>query len=353
MDTQTIDRSTPSTAPEVAIKTINLALQGGGAHGAFTWGVLDRILVDERIAIEGVSATSAGAMNAAVLAFGLAEGGREGARRALAGFWRAIAAAGAMSPLRPSWWDRITHNHRLDHSPAFLVFDLVTRVLSPYEFNPANWNPLRQILERAVDFDRLRQRTPVKLFLSATNVRTGKIKLFETSEVTVDAVMASACLPFLYQAVAIDGEYYWDGGYMGNPPLFPLVYGCRSPDVVVVHINPMERPELPRTAGEIQSRVNEISFNSSLMREMRAVAFVTSLIDDGAVRPGTLERVLVHAIAADEVMQGLSVSSKLNADPEFLQHLHDDGFAHASRFLDAHFDDLGTRSTVDLDARYL
>jgi NTE family protein len=343
----------PSGMAEAGVRTVNLALQGGGAHGAFAWGVLDRLLEDERIAFEGVSATSAGAMNAVVLAYGLAEGGREGARKALAHFWRRVSHAAMTSPLQPSPVDRLLHNHALDWSPVFQAFDLMSRMMSPYQLNPWNWNPLQRVLEQAVDFERLRARTPVKLFLSATNVRTGKVRVFTNAEITPAAVMASACLPFLYQAVEIDGEAYWDGGYMGNPAIFPLIYGCDSSDVVVVHINPMERPSLPRSATEIMNRINEISFNSSLMREMRAIAFVTQLIEQGTVAEGSLKRMRIHAIAADEVMQKLSVMSKLNADWEFLTHLRDDGREHADAWLAANLDRLGRESTIDLQQRYL
>jgi NTE family protein len=342
-----------ASGPASEVKTINLALQGGGAHGAFAWGVLDRLLEEPRIAFDGVSATSAGAMNATVLAYGLALGGREGARKALAAFWRRIAHVGLWSPLQPSLIDRALHNHRLDWSPVFLVFDLLSRVLSPYELNPMGLNPLRQVLEQSVDFERLRTRCPIRLFLSATNVRTGKVKVFETREITADAVMASACLPFLFQAVEIDGEAYWDGGYMGNPAIFPLIYHCDSRDVVIVHINPMTRSELPRSASEIMNRINEISFNSSLMREMRAIAFVTELIDQGRLADAGMKRMLIHAITAEEVMQGLSVTSKLNADWEFLTHLFEDGRAHAGRWLEANLERLGRDSTVDLAATYL
>ncbi len=346
-------RGRPARAAAVEVKTVNLALQGGGAHGAFAWGVLDRLLEDERIAFEGVSATSAGAMNAVVLAYGLAEGGRQGARTALTGFWRRISHAAAMGPLQPSPVDRLLHNHALDYSPAFLMLDFMSRLLSPYQLNPANYNPLRHVLEQAVDFDRLRQAAPVKLFLSATNVRTGKVKLFGNAEITADAVMASACLPFMFQAVEIDGEAYWDGGYMGNPAIYPLIYHCDSPDVVVVHINPIERQEIPRSATEIMNRINELSFNSSLMREMRAIAFVTRLIDEGAVCDRSLKRMHIHAVSADAVMQKLSVMSKLNADWEFLTHLRDDGRAHASRWLADNFERIGAESTIDVQERYL
>lgn len=336
-----------------AVRTVNLALQGGGAHGAFAWGVLDRLLEEERLAFEGVSATSAGAMNAVVMAYGLALGGRKGARTALAHFWRRVSHSALFSPLQPSPLDRLAHNHALDGSPVFQLFDVMTRLLSPYQTNPWNWNPLRQVLEQSVDFGQLRAMAPVKLFLSATNVRTGKIRVFSGAEITPDAVMASACLPFLYQAVEIDGEAYWDGGYMGNPAIFPLIYDCASPDVVVVHINPLSRPELPRTASEIMNRINEISFNASLMREMRAIAFVTGLIEEGSVAPDRLRRMHIHAIAADHVMQGLSAMSKLNADWEFLTHLRDAGREHAGQWLERHLASLGRRSTIDIGASYL
>jgi len=345
-----------ATAPEVGrggqgaveTKTINLALQGGGAHGAFAWGVLDKLLEDGRLRIEGISATSAGAMNATVLAYGWAEGGPAGARAALDGFWRRIAQAAAISPLQPSLLDRLTHDYGLYFSPVFQTLDLLIRVFSPYQFNPLNLNPLQSILEQSVDFPRLRSGSPIKLFLSATNVRSGKVRVFKNAEITPDAVMASACLPFLFQAVEIDGEAYWDGGFMGNPALFPLIYECASSDVVVVHINPLARPDVPKTATEILNRVNEISFNSSLMREMRAVAFVTRLIDEGQVAPGTMKRMLIHSIAADDFMQSLGVNSKLNADWEFLMHLRDVGRAVAAAWLENNFQHLARQSTTDL-----
>ncbi|MBV8534802.1 MAG: patatin-like phospholipase family protein, partial [Alphaproteobacteria bacterium] len=238
------------------VKTINLALQGGGAHGAFAWGVIDRLLDDERIEFEGISATSAGAMNAAVTAYGLTVGGRDGARAALAVFWRRISDAAPLSPLRPSPFDKLLDRHSMDSNPAFLFFDLMTRVLSPYQFNPFDFNPLRDVLEASVDFEVLRAGNVVKLFLCATNVRTGKVKIFENAEITPSAVLASGCLPFLFRAVEIDGEPYWDGGYMGNPAIFPLIYGCQSADVMIVHINPITRDAVPQTATDILNRLN-------------------------------------------------------------------------------------------------
>ena len=337
----------------VETKTINLALQGGGAHGAFAWGVLDRLLEDDRIAFEGISATSAGAMNAAVLAYGLAEGGRDGAKRALANFWRRVSHSAILSPLQPSLLDRVLHNHSLETSPAFQIFDLMVRLFSPYQLNPLNYNPLKKVLEESVDFERLRSQDKVKLFLCATNVRSGKVKIFETKEIGPDAVMASACLPFMFQAVEIDGEAYWDGGYMGNPAIFPLIYNCASSDVVVVHINPLMREDIPKDANAILNRINEISFNSSLMREMRAIAFVTKLVDENALKEKGLKRMNIHAIEAESFMRTLGVSSKMNADWEFLMHLHETGRESAGAWLSQNFDRLNRESTVDITSVYL
>jgi NTE family protein len=338
------------------VKSVNLALQGGGAHGAFAWGVIDRLLEDERIAFDGISATSAGAMNATVMAYGLTIGGRDGARTALAAFWRRISDAAPLSPLRPSPLDKLLSRHSMDNNPAFLFFDLMTRVLSPYQFNPFDFNPLRDVIEASVDFEVLRARNVVKLFLCATNVRTGKVKIFENGEITSSAVLASGCLPFLFRAVEIDGEPYWDGGYMGNPAIFPLIYGCQSADVLVVHLNPITRDTVPQTATEILNRLNEISFNSSLMREMRAIAFVTKLIDEGGLNsknPKEMRRILIHAVEAEALMKDLGVASKLNTDWDFLTHLRDIGRERADAWLRANFDKLGVDSTVDIRSTYL
>lgn len=338
----------------LATKRINLALQGGGAHGAFTWGVLDRLLEDERIEFDGISATSAGAMNATVMVYGYQQGGRSGAQQALANFWRRVAHAGSMMPFQPTWWDRLSGERGLDNSPAFLWLDFVSRIFSPYQLNPLNWNPLREVLEASVDFMALQNESlPIKLFLSATNVRSGKVKVFCGNEITADSVLASGCLPFLFQAVEIKGEHYWDGGYMGNPAIFPLIYHCDSSDVVIIHINPMHRDTLPVTAAEILNRINEISFNSSLMREMRAIGFVTRLIDDGKVNGDDLKRLNIHSISAEMETCHLSVHSKLNADLAFLLELKAAGRRHAEAWLAQHFDALGERSTVDITATYL
>ncbi len=336
---------------------INLALQGGGAHGAFGWGVLDHLLADGRLDIEAMSVTSAGAMNGAVYAYGMMKGGRDGARERLELFWRRISEAGqAMGPLRTTPLDYVLQSFGVRETIGYHMFDAMTRMLSPYQFNPFNLNPLGDILSEVVDFEELKGCTTTKLRVCATNVRTGKPKIFTNEMLSANVVLASACLPMLFQTVSIDGEDYWDGGYIGNPAIFPLIYDAQSPDVLIVHINPIMRPSVPTTPMEISNRVNEISFNSSLIREMRAIAFATKLIDDGWIKPefaDRLKRVYIHAIRADEVMAQFSVASKFQTDWTFLTRLRDFGRAAAEAWLDAHLDDVGHRSTVDIRTDYL
>ena len=351
----TIKPRTARVAAKKKVKTVNLALQGGGAHGAFAWGVLDRLIEDGRLAFEGISATSAGAMNAAVLAWGWTQGGPDGARKALADFWRAVSDTGMrFSPYRGlSWASKLVGANSLDHSPSWFFMDMWTRLLSPYQLNPANFNPLREVLEAHVDFAALRKDCAIKLFLAATNVETCKVRIFESKDVTADAVLASACLPFLFQAVKIDDQYYWDGGYMGNPAIYPLIYDCKSRDVVIVHLNPIVRKGCPTTAAAILNRLNEVSFNSSLMREMRAIAFVTSLIEQGKLSADEFKLMYIHSIRADEEMVQHGVSSKLNADWGFLTHLRDKGREYADAWLAEHFDQIGTESSVDIRGEFL
>ncbi len=339
-------------ADESGVKIINLALQGGGAHGAFTWGVLDRLLEDERISFEGISGTSAGAMNAAVLADGWMRGGRDGARERLEAFWRRISVAGRANPVQRTVFDRLLNGWNMDLSPAYHGFMALTRVFSPYDLNPMNINPLRDILEEMIDFDSLSRCVAIKLFISATNVHSGKIRVFQCGELTPDVLLASACQPTMFQAVEIDGETYWDGGYVGNPPIFPLIYDCRSPDVLVIQINPFHRPETPTRAHEILDRVTEISFNASLVKEMRAINFVSKLIDEERLDPSKYKRLNMHLIEAEEHMKGLGVSSKLNADWDFLVHLRDIGRETTAGWLDRNAERIGVESTMDIE-RYL
>lgn len=340
-----------------AQKPVNLALQGGGAHGAFAWGVLDKLLEDGRLAIQAMSATSAGSMNAVVMAYGFSIGGPDGARAKLAEFWQQIAETGMRySPVQSMPWDKWLEGFGLkpDVSPTYLYFEALTHTFSPYQLNPMNFNPLRDVLEKVVDFDHLKQcKVTAKLFISATNVRSGKIKVFENEELSADAVLASACLPYIFQAVEIGGEAYWDGGFMGNPAIYPLIYHGASRDVVIVHINPIERQELPRTAPEIFDRINEISFNSSLMREMRAIAFVTKLIDDKALNSQHYNRMLIHSIRDDAQMVELGVATKLNPDWDFLCRLRDAGRRKAAEWLEQNFDAVGRTSTIDIGETFL
>ncbi len=333
-------------------RTLNLALQGGGAHGAFTWGVLDALLERDDIAIEGISGTSAGAMNAAVVAYGLAKDGNRGARTALAAFWEAVGRAARFSPMQPSPIDRWLGPGNMETSPGWIAFDAVSRMVSPYQFNPLNMNPLADLLCSVVDFDFLADSCAahrVELFLCASNVRTGKIKVFQGQEISPRAVLASACLPFLFQAIEIDGEHYWDGGYMGNPPIFPLIYGTKATDVLIVRLNPIAIDRVPTTPREIADRVNTLSFNSSLMREMRAIAFVTRLIDQGHLDLDRYKRLNVHTIDAEDVFKDLGVSSKLNADAAFLDYLFRLGRARGEAWLQAHGDKIGVESSVDME----
>lgn len=333
-------------------KTINLALQGGGSHGAFSWGVLDKLLEDERIEIDALSGTSAGAMNAVVFANGLALGGRDGARAALHKFWSAVNQAAKFSPLARTPFDILCGSWNLDYSPGFLFFDMLSRIASPYELNPLNINPLREILLQQIDFERLRNFDQIKLFISATHVQSGRIKIFEQKSLCADRVMASACVPFVFQAVEIDGESYWDGAFMGNPPLFPFINRSESRDIVIVQVNPMERDSAPRTARDILERMNEITFNASLAKEFRAIDFVTRLLDDGSLDESRYKRLYIHIISAEREMAPLNVSSKLNAEWSFLQHLKALGRDAATSWLERNFSGLGERSTVELRPLY-
>lgn len=326
---------------------IDLALQGGGSHGAFTWGVLDRLLEEKQLRIAGISGTSAGAMNAAVLADGWVDGAADGARAALERFWRHVSRAAALSPLQPSPLDRLMGRWTLDTSPAYLAMDLMSRVFSPYDLNLMGFNPLRGILAEIINFDRL-ARSPIKLFVTATHVRTGRGRIFRNDEITPDVLLASSCLPTMYQAIEIDGEAYWDGGYVGNPTITPLVRESDAHDTILVQINPTERPETPRTAVEILNRVNEISFNSPLAKELRMIALLRQVVDPGNSEGARWAQMRTHRIKSDMLIQ-FGASSKLNAEWEFLSKLRAEGQRSASEFLDAHGDDLGERSTAHLE----
>ncbi len=291
-----------------AKKPISLALQGGGAHGAFTWGVLDQLIEDDRLCFEAISGTSAGAMNAVVLADGWNEGGADGARKQLEKFWRSISRDGSLSDAQRTIFDHFFGASRLNGIGEFWL-GLFKQSASPYDFNPLNINPLKDFLEREIDFARVRTCTDFKLFIAATNVETGKAKVFDGADLTADHVMASACLPTVFQAVEIDGVPYWDGGYMGNPALYPLFYGSGTDDILLVQINPVERKGTPKTPRDIQNRLNEITFNATLLREMRAIDFVTRLIEGGKISDKDYKKILMHRIALSESLKDIDASS--------------------------------------------
>ena len=326
---------------------VDFALQGGGAHGAFTCGALDRLLEEPWLRIDGISGTSAGAMNAAVLVDGHVKGGADGARAALENFWRRVSNAAVLSPLRRTPLDILLGRWTLDHSPVFLAMDLMARVFSPYDLGPGGTNPLRDILAESVDFARLAQAS-IKLFITATNVRTGRGRVFRNGEITPDVLLASACLPTLFQAIEIDGEGYWDGGYSGNPTITPLVRECNTKDTVLVQINPVERPGLPRSARDILNRLNEVSFNAVLLKELRMIALLRQVAQPDNSENAKWADMRIHRISSD-VMVELGYSSKLNAEWEFLCMLRDEGRRAGDAFLTAHHEDLGRRTTFDLD----
>lgn len=333
---------------------INLALQGGGAHGAFTWGVVDRLLQDEEVEIAGISGTSAGALNGAALKAGMVENGREGARENLRWLWQQVGGIGDlrfadwMSALLP---DPGQVSRAIEYSPGFGVADAMRRVFSPYNYGPFYQNPLQRIADK-FRYDAVCADSDPALFVSATNVRTGKIRVFSGTEINTQVLLASACLPTMFQAVEVDGEDYWDGGYSGNPALFPLFEPDLPGDIVIVNINPIERTETPRQAPDILNRINEISFNSSLLRELRAIHFVQRLIADGKIKDGAMKAVRIHMIADDALMTELSVASKLVPTAATLSALFDAGQTAAETFLDQHRKKLGQQSSVDLPAMY-
>lgn len=341
------DPSQASVDPDHDTHLVDLALQGGGSHGAFTWGVLDRLLEEPWLRIDGISGTSAGAMNAVVLTDGYAKGSAEGARAALEQFWRAVSHAARFSPIRRSPLDILLGRWTLDNSPFFVAFDMAARLFSPYDLNPRGGNPLREILDECVDFERV-AKSPIRLFVTATNVRTGRGRVFRNAEMTPDVLLASASLPTLFQAVEIDGEAYWDGGYSGNPTITPLVRECKSQDTLLVAVNPVEREGTPRSAREILDRLNEVSFNATLLKELRMIAVLRQVVDAGSGEGALWAGMRIHLISSTAVDK-LGASSKFNAEWDFLTMLRDEGRRSAEAFLAVHGPDVGKRSTLDLD----
>ncbi|MFT4058007.1 MAG: patatin-like phospholipase family protein [Legionella sp.] len=327
---------------------LDLALQGGGAHGAYTWGVLDRLLEEPRLLIEGISGTSAGSMNGAVLASGYAKNGAEGARHALHDFWYRVSEAARFSPLQRGIFDIISGNWTMDYSPSFITFELASHLFSPYDLNPAALNPLRDILAHSIDFPALKK-SPIKLFITATNVRTGRGNVFRNSEITAEVLLASSCLPLIFQAIEIDGEAYWDGGYTGNPTITPLVEECESSDTVLIQINPVERHGTPKTARDILNRLNEVAFNATLMKELRMLAILRKTAGTGTGERARWAKMRIHRITSNKMVQ-LGYSSKLNAEWSFLRMLFEEGRKTADVFLHDHGTALNKRSTFKLES---
>ena len=343
---------------------INLALQGGGSHGAFTWGVLDALLEDGRIELEGISGTSAGGMNAVALAHGFAkacekENGdpREEARQALSSFWNGIIQMGAMSEAQRAPFDMLFGRDTTDTSPTAVLTNAMTSfwssTVSPYQSNPFDINPLRQFLENQIDFEALSRLQTLKVFVVATRVSTGKAEVFSGKRLTADAVMASACLPLAFRAVEIEGDHFWDGGYSGNPAMHPLIYECRSRDILLVQITPIKREKLPTNSAQIMDRINEVTFNAGLIAEMRAIDFVNRLLAEGKLDPARYKDVLMHRIDGGETLEAFAASTKISTNASMIHSLHELGRANASAWLNQHFDALGKRSSINIKHDYL
>ncbi len=330
-------------------KRLSLALQGGGSHGAFTWGVLHRLMSDPRIYIDGISGTSAGAINGVVMVDGFIKGQRQGAIDALDGFWHELADHCMIPRLNLGTLFGMPQSWRVDREPAFVWMDFVTRLFAPNDLNPMDLNPLRDMLLRRIDFATMRQRTEIKLFVTASNVKTCRARIFRTPEMQAECLLASACLPLMFKAVEIDGEHYWDGGYLGNPAISPLIHECGSSDIVIVRINPMNRDDVPVSARDILNRMNEMSFNSSLVREMRGIATVSRFVQDGTLDDDRYTLVRFHEITAEEELSSLGSLSKMNTERGFLQYLHDLGFETADRWLEANYERIGWEGTLDVE----
>ena len=360
----TLPLNTPSTSSSSnGFPLITLALQGGGSHGAFTWGVLDALLEDGRIDLEAISGTSAGAMNAVALAHGFAQaesrGGdpREAARESLTNFWNGIVQMGAMSEVQRAPFDLLFGLGGLGTSPAALWSDAMTSLwsstVSPYQSNPFDINPLHQFLERQIDFEAVARLETLKIFVVATRVSTGQAEVFTGKRLTADAVMASACLPLAFRAVEIEGDHFWDGGYSGNPAMHPLIYNCASRDILLVQINPIKRDQLPTTPAQIADRINEVTFNAGLMAEMRAIEFVNRLLAEGRLDPALYKDVLMHRIDGGEVLEAFAASTKISTNAGLINSLRDLGQAHAKTWLAMHVKSLGLKSTMDIRQDYL
>ena len=328
----------------MAKKKVAIALQGGGAHGAFTWGVLDKILEDGRFDILGVSGTSAGGMNAASIVQGLIKGGNEGARATLKDYWKSMSELSKkISPYALDPKDKKNKYYNLDHSLGYLLMGKIQENFSPYDINPSNKNPFGDFVKDFFDFSAIRNNKERKIFLGTTHVKTGKVKVFSNPDFCSDVLMASACLPFMFQAVQVDGEYYWDGGFIANPAIFPLIYECDTSDVIVVQVTKTYREELPKTRAEIVDRLKEITYNGCMVHEMRAIHFISRMIDEGKISDKSMKRMNMHVIKNEDSFKGLNLSSALNTDWDFLMMLHNEGRKTADKWINDHYEKVGTQ----------
>ena len=343
----TINQNTKQHVNPAGKKVVSIAMQGGGAHGAFSWGVLDRLLEDGRILIEGVTGTSAGGMNAVATIQGLIDGGNEGARKLLHHYWKTMCDKSKASGIHRGVIDRWLGKYTMYNSPEFLMFDFMSKLMSPYQTNPFNINPLKEIVEEVFDFEKIQKSEQYKIFLAATHVYTGKIKVFGNKEIDSDSLMATACLPTVFHAAMVKGEYYWDGGFIANPVMYPLIYNCATPDIIILKLNPTHRKTLPTSAIAISDRLNEITNNASLLKEMRAIKFISDLIDKKDLDPNKYKRVFIHNIENEETFQDLGWSSKLNSEWDFVQHLFEEGRKTADKWLAKNYEFINKKTTID------
>lgn len=332
-------------------KKVALALQGGGSHGAYTWGVVDSLLEHGGFEIEGVSGTSAGGMNATAIVNGLIQGGEKGARDMMAEFWNSIGKVPGVLQFSP--YAKHMHSFKASNSVVFKMINYMKSVLSPYQFNPQNIHPLKEVVENIFNFDLIQNSDKCKLFLAATRVAAGKLRIFQNHEINSNVLLASACIPQLFQAVDVDGEYYWDGGYTGNPAIYPLIYNCDTPDIIVVQIRNIYDPKIPTTVEEIEARFAIITENNCLLREMRSISFITKLIDQGIVKEGALKKLHMHVIRDDQFFAGIEKFTSVYTDPDFLQYLFEHGKRLGKRWIKDHYDDIGKKSTADIDHDYV
>lgn len=335
-------------------KRVSIAVQGGGSHGAFSWGVLDRLLEDGRFEIDGMTGTSAGGMNAIAVIQGLMKGGAQEARDELRKFWTAISESGKHSSLNNRGpIDKMMGKYTMYNSPGFVVFDYLSRMFSPYELNPMQVDPLKDVIMKLFDFDALRKFKGAKAYLCATHVFSGRLRVFSLDEMRPECLLATACLPTIHNAVLVDDEYYWDGGFIGNPVFFPLIYNCEATDIIFLPLNPTIREKLPTTSREIADRLNEITNNASVVREMRAISFITDLIDQGKLDPKTTKRFNLHVIEDEDAFQELGWSSKLNTEWEFLTFLFEKGRAAADTWIRKNYDKVGKESTAPIKEHFV